>query len=92
MKALSVACGHSNAGVRAVLQGCSTFVESLKGENGKISKDKVLTICEEYAEPLAKGFHWTVMRHQAGWHYPRANTICSSPPQPGLNPRRPSQL
>ena len=80
MKVVSVSCGHSNGGVRAVLQGCTTFVDCLKGENGKISRDKVLALCAEYAEPLAKGFHWTVIRYQVGGHCQSFNTICSPIP------------
>ena len=56
----SLACGHTNAGLRAIV--CQCLAESLLLGNGKrFDMDKVRKRDPAYAEAAGKGLFWTVI-------------------------------
>eukprot|EP00959_Pyramimonas_sp_CCMP1952_P432928 9065981-Pyramimonas_sp.AAC.1 len=66
---LSVAGSHTVAGLNAVSHACSTFLDDF-ATDGHLSLDKVRAVNSDYADAVAHGFRWRVIRWQVDVKFP----------------------
>lgn len=65
----SLACGHTNMGLRAIAAGVASDCPLLS-EGGRLSIDKLQKCDKEYAKAVNQGLHWTVLKWTVRRDYP----------------------
>ena len=68
MKAVSITCGHTNAGLRAVLASCKAVHTTIAGPDGRLSMASLMEKAPEMHRAAQIGLEWTVIR----WELVRA--------------------
>ncbi|CAK0794472.1 unnamed protein product [Prorocentrum cordatum] len=66
---LSVAGSHTVGGLNAVAHSCATFLDEI-ATDGRLSIDKVRAVNADYADAVATGFKWRVIRWQVDERFP----------------------
>lgn len=78
----SLACGHTNMGLRAIAAGCPSEC-SILSEDGRFSLQKLQARDPEYAKAVTQGLHWKVLRWVVRREFPQALDIIQAwPPSP----------
>lgn len=67
----SLACGHTNMGLRAIAAGVSTTNE-LMSENGRFSLERLRARDAEFARAVEQGLRWKVLRWEVRRDFPKA--------------------
>lgn len=70
----SLSCGHTNMGLRALAAQVSSDCPLLS-EGGRLSLDKLRKRDPAYAEAVARGLHWKVLKWQVRSRYAKALDI-----------------
>ncbi|CAK0833484.1 unnamed protein product [Prorocentrum cordatum] len=61
LKYLSVTCSHTVAGARCVAPSAKGTMDQILDDRGNIAREKVMSICSSYEQPLVHGMPWTVI-------------------------------
>lgn len=70
----SLACGHTNMGLRAIAAGAPSTCPLLS-EGGRFSLAKLERLDKEFAKAVNKGLRWRVLRHDVRTKWPSALNI-----------------
>ena len=89
---VALACTHTNQFLLAVQQGVRCSLPVI-GENGHMSKAKILEKCPRMADPLEKGLQWFVFKHICWSMVPKLPwLIQTAANKPGAIHRKPTMF
>ena len=87
LRIVSVACSHTVAGLRCIEFGTKGVSDELCA-NGVVSKERILEGCPSFAEPLAEGLKWTIIRAPVAAACPQLAAVLQEAGNAGHSTRR----